>query len=38
MQMVYPALEDSDHVSVTAIGGDAQIQSAQIYPMNSIYE
>lgn len=38
MQMMYPTLEDSDHVSVTAVGGDADIQSAQIYPMSSIYE
>ena len=38
MQMMYPTLEDSDHVSVTAVGGDADIQSARIYQMNTIYE
>ena len=37
MQMMYPALKDSDHVSVTAVGGDANIESAQLFTMRSIY-
>lgn len=37
MQMMYPTLPDSDHVSVTAVGGDAEI-SGRIWRMNSIYE
>ena len=38
MQMMYPILPDSEHVSVTAIGGDAQIESAKIWQMNGIYD
>ena len=37
MQMMYPTLKDSDHVSVTAVGGDANIESAQLFTMHSIY-
>ena len=37
MQMMYPTLKDSDHVSVTAVGGDANIESAQLFTMRSIY-
>lgn len=38
MQMMCPTLSDSDHISITAMGGDATVESAQIWQMNSIYE
>ena len=38
MQMVYPALPDSDHISITAMGGNATLENAKIWNMKSIYE
>lgn len=37
-QMVYPTLEDSEQVALTALGGDAELISGHIWEMNSIYE
>lgn len=38
MQMMYPTLEDSEHISLTAMGGDAELISGNIWQMNSIYD
>ena len=37
MQSVYPVLEDSDGISLTAIGGNGTLEYADIWEMNSIY-
>ena len=37
MQHVYPTLEDSAGISVTAIGGKAAARQITIWDMNSIY-
>lgn len=38
MQMMYPTLQDSENVSIAALGGDAVIEAIQIWQMDSIYE
>ena len=38
MQTVYPTRSDSDRISLTALGGNAELIEANIWQMGSIYE
>lgn len=38
LQMMYPTLLDSEHVSITAIGGDAELTNCEVWQMQGIYQ